>query len=183
MVESACAPGLVIPPEEVVDALRPSVLVRVTHEIFTFSFIALVVGGFAIILAHPPFYWGETGGIGTPSLFDLPRPTMLGGPSGWGRYLHFQSAWFAVLSGLFYAISGLITQHFRRDLIPSRADLPWRSLRGSIVEHLKFKKSAEEDFYNVLQRLSYLAVIFSFPLMIIQDLPCLRRLLPWFRNS
>jgi thiosulfate reductase cytochrome b subunit len=177
-------PGLVIPSEEVVDAPRHSVLVRVTHWIFTFSFIALVVSGFAIILAHPHFYWGETGGIGTPSLFDLPLPTMLGGPSGWGRYLHFQSAWFAVLSRLLYAISGLITQHFRRDLVPSRTDLSWRSLRGSIVEHLKFKKPAEEDSYNVLQRLSYLTVIFFFfPSMIITGFaisPAITSVVPQF---
>ena len=33
---------------------------------------ALVVSGFAIILAHPRFYWDET--VGTPSLFDLAQP-------------------------------------------------------------------------------------------------------------
>jgi thiosulfate reductase cytochrome b subunit len=137
-------------------------------EIFSLSFVGLVVSGFAIILAHPRFYWGETGGLGTPSLFDLPLPFMLGGPSGWGRSLHFQSAWFAVLSGLLYAISGLRTQHFRRNLLPSRADLSWSSLRASIVDHPRFERPTDHSSYNVLQRLSYLSVIFLFiPLMII----------------
>ena len=76
-------------------ALRFSVLVRVTHWLNTISFVALVISGFGILLAHPRFYWGETGGLGTPSILDLPLPFMLGGPSGWGRYMHFQAAWRA----------------------------------------------------------------------------------------
>jgi thiosulfate reductase cytochrome b subunit len=168
MADSAYAPGLVIQSTDVLRSPRHSALVRVTHWIFTLSFFGLVVSGFAIILAHPHFYWGEAGAVGTPSLFDLPLPTMLGGPSGWGRSLHFQSAWFAVLSGLLYAASGLLTQHFRKNLLPARADLSWRSLRASLVDHLRFKRPAEENSYNILQRLSYLAVIFLFfPLMII----------------
>jgi thiosulfate reductase cytochrome b subunit len=168
MAESAYAPGLVIQSGVALDSPRHSALVRVTHWTFTFSFVGLVVSGFAIILAHPHFYWGETGGIGTPALFDLPLPTMLGGPSGWGRSLHFQSAWFAVLSGLLYAFSGLLTQHFRQNLLPSPAHLSWSSLRTSIRDHLQFKRPVEDDSYNVLQRVSYLAVIFLFfPLMIV----------------
>src|SRR5262252_2941074 len=81
---------------------RHSAVVRTTHWIGTLSFIGLVVSGIGIILAHPRFYWGETGGVGTPSLFDLPLPFMLGGPSGWGRYLHFEAAWLCVLNGAIY---------------------------------------------------------------------------------
>src|SRR5271154_3262288 len=153
MAESAYLP-ISIHPSEVVESPRHSLLVRVTHWIFTLSFFGLAVSGVAIILAHPHFYWGETGGIGMPSLFDLPLPTMLGGPSGWGRSMHFQSAWFAVLSGLFYAISGLLTQHFRKQLIPRRADLSWRSMRAAVLDHLRFKRPVETDSYNFLQRLS-----------------------------
>jgi thiosulfate reductase cytochrome b subunit len=138
---------------------------------FALSFFGLVVSGFAIILAHPRFYWGETGGLGTPSLFDLPLPTMLGGPSGWGRSLHFQSAWLAVLTGLLYTVSGILTQHFRKQLLPARGDYSWRSIRANVVDHLRFKRLAQEDSYNLLQRLSYLAVIFLFyPMIIITGL-------------
>ena len=84
---------------------RHSALVRTTHWIHTFSFFALVVSGAAILVAHPRFYWGETGGVGSPSLFDLPIPFIFG-PSGWGRSLHFLAAWIAVLSGLLYAAFG-----------------------------------------------------------------------------
>jgi thiosulfate reductase cytochrome b subunit len=171
MAEAAYILGAAVQTSAVLDAPRHSALVRITHWIFTLSFFGLVVSGFAIILAHPHFYWGETGSIGTPSLFDLPLPTMLGGPSGWGRSLHFQSAWFAVLSGLLYAISGLFTQHFRKQLLPRRADLSWRSMRAGVLDHLRFKRPVETDSYNLLQRLSYLAVVFLFfPLIILTGL-------------
>ena len=70
-------------------APRHSAVVRITHWITTLSFFGLLVSGIAILLAHPRLYWGETGGVGTPSLIDLPLPFVLVGQSGWGRYLHF----------------------------------------------------------------------------------------------
>jgi thiosulfate reductase cytochrome b subunit len=168
MADLAYTPGLAMRTSEAAAAPRHSFIVRFTHWLFAVSFIGLVVSGFAIILAHPHFYWGESGSIGTPSLFDLPLPTMLGGPSGWGRYLHFQSAWLAVLVGLLYAASGLLTGHFSRQLLPSAKDLSWSSLRASIADHARFKKPVDADSYNVLQRLSYLGVTFAvFPLMIV----------------
>lgn len=147
---------------------RHSAIVRLTHWIFTLSFLGLVISGFAIILAHPRFYWGETGGKGGPSLFDLPLPTMLNGPSGWGRYLHFQSAWLAVFAGSLYIVSGILTRHFRNDLLPTRADVSPRSLRDIVRHHIGFKKPVDDHSYNVLQRISYLVVVFViFPLMIL----------------
>src|SRR5436189_1174745 len=103
MAGSAYAPGMSVPDADVATAPRHSVIVRVTHWISTVSFVALVVSGIGILLSHPRLYWGETGGLGGPSILDLPLPFMLNGPSGWGRYLHFQSAWLAVLTGLLYA--------------------------------------------------------------------------------
>src|SRR5208283_5462043 len=101
---------------EILHAPRHSVLVRVTHWINTVSFFALVVSGIAILLAYPRMHWGETGTLGTPSLFDLPLPFVLDlGIRGPGRYLHFLAAWVSLFTGLVYAISGLCTQHFRKD--------------------------------------------------------------------
>jgi thiosulfate reductase cytochrome b subunit len=116
MADSAYLAGLAIRDAGVAldTAPRHSAMVRVTHWVNFLSFLGLVVSGAAIILAHPRFYWGETGGVGGPSLFDLPLPFVLVGQTGWGRYLHFQSAWLFVLTGLLYVISGLLRQHFRR---------------------------------------------------------------------
>lgn len=160
MADSVYVPGLAVARRDSRAAPRHSLLVRVTHWINTVSFIALVVSGIGILLAHPRFYWGETGGVGTPSLFDLPLPFMLGGPSGWGRYLHFESAWVCVLNGLVYVWSGAANGHFQRNLTPAKSELAWASLRRGLLE-----KSALR--YNPLQRITYLAVIFIwFPLMI-----------------
>ena len=108
MAESAYLPGLAIQNSEVLDSPRHSALVRVTHWIHALSFVALVVSGIAIPLAYTRFYWGETGGEGAPSLFDLPLPLHRANVSGWGRSLHFLSAWICVLNGLLYAVSGLV---------------------------------------------------------------------------
>lgn len=169
MADSVYIPGLVVGKANVREAPRHSALVRFTHWINALSFLGLLVSGIGILLAHPRFYWGETGGIGTPSLFDLPLPFMLGGPSGWGRYLHFQSAWACVLNGSLYVASGLAGRHFRANLAPTRRDLAWGSIRRSVASHLRFELPGAEEAlrYNVLQRITYLAVIFVlFPLMI-----------------
>jgi thiosulfate reductase cytochrome b subunit len=126
----------------------------------------LVISGFAILLAHPRFYWGESGGLGTPSVLDLPLPFMRGGPSGWGRNLHFLAAWLCVLNGAVYLVSGVLTRHFRHDLLPASSELTWRSLSESVLSHLRLERPGVKT-YNVLQRLTYLCVIFIlFPLLL-----------------
>jgi thiosulfate reductase cytochrome b subunit len=102
--------------------LHHSLLVRITHWLTALSVAGLLVSGAAILIAHPRLYWGETGSLETPSLIDLPLTLTLG-HSGWGRYLHFLSAWVCVLTGLTYVLSGLVTKHFRRDLLPARSQL------------------------------------------------------------
>jgi thiosulfate reductase cytochrome b subunit len=66
---------------------------------------------------------------------------------------------------LVYLLWGLFNGHFRRNLVP-------RSFKGigtSVIEHLRFKRPGAEEAwsYNVLQRITYLVVIFVlFPLVI-----------------
>ncbi len=174
MAESAYLPGLAIRNSDVLDSPRHSALVRGTHWINTVSFIALVLSGIAILLAHPRLYWGETGAVGTPSLIDLPLPFVLRLPiRGPGRYLHFLAAWVCVLTGLLYVLSGLFTRHFRKNLVPSKADLGWKPILRVVSNHMHLKRPTEEESrsYNVLQRLTYLAVIFLlFPLIILTGL-------------
>lgn len=147
---------------------RFSAIVRITHWITALSFFGLLVSGFAILLAHPRLYWGEAGGLGGPYVFAFPLPTMKGGPSGWGRQLHFLSSWGCILTGILYVFYGVFTRHFRRDLLPQRADLSWEFLVRTVSNHFHLRRPAEEDSlsYNVLQRLVYLTVIFVlFPLL------------------
>jgi thiosulfate reductase cytochrome b subunit len=159
---------------------RHSALVRVTHWITTLAFLALLVSGVEILVSHPRFYWGETGNVRTPPLFTIPIPAsratvptgygyVLPDQNGWSRYLHFQSAWVAVLTGLLYVGAGLLNGHFQRNLLPARADLSRRGLSRIVAQHLRFRPAEESASasYNVLQRLTYLCVTFVlFPLVI-----------------
>ena len=134
--------------------LRHSLAVRVTHWTNTLAFMALVVSGAAILLAHPRLYWGETGAFGSPALIELPLPLNLE-QSGWGRSLHFLAAWICVLNGTMYVLSGLISS--------------------------RFTKRTPRD-YTVLQRTTYLGVVFLlFPLMVVTGLsmsPAVTSVLP-----
>jgi len=170
MAESVAAPSVASHSVVVRDTPRHSALVRVTHWINALSFVALVLSGIAILLAHPRLYWGETGAVGAPSLIDLPLPFVLDIPiRGPGRYLHFLSAWVCVFTGLVYASSGLVRHHFRANVFPARGELNLRAMWGVVAKHLGPKRSSEKDLqtYDVLQRLTYTTVIFVlFPLMI-----------------
>ena len=162
------------------EAPRHTALVRVTHWITAISFFALLVSGAEIVVSHPRFYWGEVGNSGTPPLFKIPIPAsratvptgygyVLPDQNGWSRYLHFQSAWVVVLTGLVYAISGLWTGHFRNNLFPNQPDRTWEAFQRVIAKHLRFAPPEEADShsYNVLQRAAYLIVIFVlFPFVI-----------------
>jgi thiosulfate reductase cytochrome b subunit len=161
-------------------AWRHTSIVRITHWITTAAFAALLVSGVEIILSHPRFYWGETGNVFTPALFQLPVPAsrssvptgygfVLPDQNGWSRDLHFEAAWILVFTGLLYVISGLFTRHFRRQLLPAGADLKWTALSRVLSNHMRFRRpdEAEAWSYNLLQRLTYLCIIFVlFPMMI-----------------
>src|SRR5437773_5886787 len=141
MAESVQLRELAIPRVNVAALPRHSAVVRITHWITALSFLALLLSGIAILLAHPRLYWGETGAVGTPSLIDLPLPFVLHVPiRGPGRYLHFLSAWVCVLTGVIYVVSGAFTLHFRRNLLPAKTDLAWSNAWRVISNHLHLKR-------------------------------------------
>jgi thiosulfate reductase cytochrome b subunit len=160
--------------------LRHAFLVRATHWLITLAFLTLLVTGVEIVTSHPRFYWGEVGNDNTPPLFTIHIPAsrnlvptgysyVLPDQNGWSRYLHFQSAWLLVLTGLLYVVVGLFNGHFRRNLLPALSDISPRQLWNSIAQHLRFARLGAEEVwsYNILQRLSYLLVIFIlFPFII-----------------
>jgi thiosulfate reductase cytochrome b subunit len=152
---------------------RHGLLVRLTHWLITVAFVALLITGLEVVVSHPRFYWGEAGNVNTKPLFSFHIPSsratvptgygyVLPDQNGWSRYLHFQSAWILVFTGLVYLVVGFFSGHFRRDLLPTLADVAPKRLARSIFQHLRFAKpSADEAWsYNVVQRLAYLFVIF-----------------------
>ena len=169
MAQSTYLSELGIHGAEAVNAPRHSALVRATHWITVICFFSLLVSGTAILLVQPTLYWGETGNFLTPSLIDLPIPYVSRGQSGWGRHLHFMTAWISIVTGLVYVVFGFATGYFRKNLFPSDEHLSWESLAHTFAIHLRPKPLLEIDFltYNFVQRMTYLAVIFVlFPMMI-----------------
>ncbi len=90
-----------------------------------------------------------------------------------GRHWHLFFAWLFALNGAVYLVGGALQRHFRRDLLPSLAELAPAHLVQEVVDHarLHFPKGEAARRYNVLQKLTYLGVAFVLlPLMVLTGL-------------
>ena len=178
---------------------RHSALVRVTHWLTVISFVALLITGLEIVISHPRFYWGETGNVNMKPLFTIPIPSsrdtvptgygyVMPDQNGWSRYLHFESAWLLVLTGLVYGVASLLNGHLRRDLVPERGERTFGAHWQRMRQYLRRRAPGpdEAQSYNVLQRTTYLLVIFVlFPLVIWTGLalsPSFNAAFPWGVN-
>jgi len=77
------------------------------------------------------------------------------------------------LTGLLYVLSGFFTRHFWEEPGAGKTDLGWKidPAGGSRIICIEAPAGGESRSYNVLQRLTYLAVVFLlFPLIIITGL-------------
>jgi thiosulfate reductase cytochrome b subunit len=173
---------------------RHSLPVRIMHWINVLAVLVLLMSGLQIFNAHPALYWGQSSYTGAGPLFALengfPSWATLPG-SQWlamGRRWHLFFAWLFVLNGLAYALYSIASRHLSRDLMPDRAD--WRGIGRSIMDHLLLRhpQGAAALRYNVLQKLTYLIVMFGvLPFMVLMGWalsPRLNALLPgwveWF---
>ena len=124
---------------------------------------------------------GEPTARGFPAWATLPSYQDLAA----GRRWHFFFAWLFVINGLIYLAYGIFARHFRRDLLPAGRELTPAHLAHEIAEHarLRFPKGEAARHYNVLQKLTYLLVIFVLlPLMIATGLtmsPGFNAAAPW----
>lgn len=158
-----------------VDTFRHPLWVRITHWLNVVAVVVLLMTGLNILQAHPHLYWGLRSTFADP-WFSPPTPP------GWmmlpsvrdlatSRSWHFLFAWIFVANGLIYLAWGLISRRFGRRLWPTKADL--RDLPHSVVEHAKFDfpKDDRARVYNVIQKLTYLAMILIvLPMMLITGL-------------
>lgn len=165
--------------------------VRICHWINVIASGYLLVSGVHIFLDFPELYWGHTGYRGHPAIFQLSNWGLSWDDAGelgnrmWGRNYHFTFAWVFLLNGLVYVGWNLKRRHFGRRMVPRRNDLTWVHLRADLREHLRWPRSrpGSTTTYGVLQRLSYLLLIFVLvPMMILSGLaqsPGLTAAMPW----
>ena len=151
------------------------------------SMFAAERGGEAVGITKIGSTYVETTGVlgfsgnevrGFPAWATLPSYRSLAD----GRRWHFAFAWLFALNGLVYLSAGLIGGHVRRDLLPARDQLTPRHLAREIADHARLRFPASRR-YNVLQKLTYLAVIFVLlPMMVLTGLsmsPGMNAGFPW----
>ena len=102
-----------------------------------------------------------------------------------GRRWHLAFAWILAIGILVYWLLSLSNRHVQRDLAPRRSELSARHIWHDIKQHalLRFPTGEAALRYNILQKLSYLGVIFVLlPLMILSGLgmsPGIDAAWPW----
>jgi thiosulfate reductase cytochrome b subunit len=102
-----------------------------------------------------------------PSWATIPGRQSLATARNW----HLFFAWVFVINGIAYVVFTVFSGHLRHDLVPRKAEL--RGIGGSLKDHLLFRHPGGEAArrYNVLQNLTYLAVIFVLlPLIVLAGL-------------
>lgn len=168
--------------------------VKGAHFIITLSFLVLTISGYVILMSHPRLYWGKAGNDLTPALFELPisrnyhhngwaksipfknlnsgqvtaaRTYDIFNKNGWGRSSHFLAAWFLVITGVIYLITGFFSGHFRNNLAPRRGEFRLKLLWRDFTAHFR-KQTHNTGKYGLLQKVTYLFVIFFlFPVVIL----------------
>ncbi|HNP20490.1 MAG TPA: cytochrome b/b6 domain-containing protein [Panacibacter sp.] len=185
--------------------------VKLTHWIGTVSFLVLLVTGIEILMVHPRLYWGDVGNDLTKPLFELPisRNYQHGGwdksmpffdyagspvsagrtydifnQNGWGRSLHFLSAWILVITGVIYLLIAAFSGHMRRNLWPRFRELSPKLFYEDVVHHLRLKVAfVKGPQYGLLQKISYVVVIFLLlPVIVLTGLtmsPAVTAACPW----
>jgi thiosulfate reductase cytochrome b subunit len=125
--------------------------------------------------------------FGIPTVRGFPRWATIPGyyDLGAARHWHFFFAWILVFNAALYMTISLIGRHVRRDLWPRRGELSFRHFLHEIWDHarLKFPRGEAARHYNLLQKLTYLFVIFGLgPLLLATGLtmsPAFDSVAPW----
>ena len=154
---------------------RHPLWVRLGHWVNVCAVVVLIMSGLNILAAHPHLYWGLKSTFDDPwvSFGRIPNWAMipqirnLAEARGW----HFTFAWVFVLNGLIYLALLIGSGRLAKRFWPTREDV--RGIGHSVVEHarLRFPKDDEARVYNVLQKLTYLAmVLIVLPMMLITGL-------------
>ena len=173
-------------------AYRHRLPTRLWHWINALTVFVMLMSGLMIFNAHPRLYWGQFG-----ANFDQPWLHFKGRPMpGWAtipstynlaaaRRWHLAFAWLLVAGLVLFLITSLINRHAQRDLAPTRDEVRPSHILEDIRDHarLHFPTGDAALRYNILQKLSYVGVIFVLlPLMILTGLtmsPGMDAAWPW----
>jgi len=173
-------------------AYRHRLPTRIWHWINAITVFVMLMSGLMILNAHPRLYWGHYGANfdhAWISFGSRPFPGWATIPSGYNlaaaRIWHFAFAWVLVIGLIAFLVTSLWNRHVQKDLAPTREDLAPSHIWHDIKAHarLNFPTGDAALRYNVLQKISYVAVIFVFlPLMILTGLamsPSMDAAWPW----
>lgn len=101
---------------------------------------------------------------------------------------HILFAWLFLFNGLVYLVSGFVSGRFGGLLRPSLRDLSLRKIGHELWDHvrLRFPKGDEARSYNLIQKYTYLFVIFvALPLQLLSGLallPWMDAVAPWLKD-
>ncbi|CAH0348678.1 MAG: cytochrome b/b6 domain-containing protein [Sphingobium sp.] len=140
---------------------------RIWHWVNAIAIATLFMSGLGIFNAHPRLYWGNYGANFDTPWLELDRfPGWITLPGSYSlsmsRQWHLAYALIFAFALLVYMIWSLINRHISRDLAFRREELEPRHIWQDIKDHarLRFPTGAAALRYNVLQKASYIGVIF-----------------------
>jgi len=118
------------------------------------------------ILRVGSFTWDVTGYMGVSlaggEYFMLFRSANFGIKFGAARAWHFAIAWVLVLAWIAYILYLFAGRRLKTDLLPTSAQFTTHHFIQDIWDHLRLRRAQGEDAarYNLLQKLSYLFIVF-----------------------
>jgi Ni/Fe-hydrogenase b-type cytochrome subunit len=163
---------------------------RLWHWLNALCLYVLFSSGLGIFNAHPRLYWGQLGAnfdqpwlekarfgswLTLPAQYDLAM----------SRRWHLSFALIFAFALLAYMLWSLVNRHIVRDLAFRKGELKPRHVWQDVKDHarLRFPTGVAATRYNVLQKASYVGVIFVLlPLIILTGLtmsPGMDAAWPW----
>ncbi|MFZ2995657.1 cytochrome b/b6 domain-containing protein [Sphingobium sp.] len=172
------------------DVKRHRLSTRLWHWLNAVLLYVLFTSGLGIFNAHPRLYWGQYGANFDVAWLTLDRfPGWITLPTHYSlamsRHWHLAAAPIFAFALLAYMVWSLLNRHITRDLALRREDVAPRHIWQDIKDHarLRFPKGEAALRYNVLQKGSYIAVIFLLlPVLILTGLtmsPGMNAAWPW----
>ena len=152
----------------------------------------MLMSGLMIFNAHPRLYWGQFGANfdhpwlhfaarPIPSWATIPSTYNLAAARRW----HLAFAWLLVVPLLLFILTSLFNRHAQRDLAPTLEEVKPAHVWNDVRDHarLRFPTGDAALHYNILQKISYVAVIFVLlPGMVLTGLamsPSMDAAWPW----